>query len=157
MLSLCPFDISGVGAFVIGLGQISSFLSLYSVIDFLLDKGRVAKHFPKRNVVVIYSIGTVTIMSSLVLGVKARNIYPISVYNINFHSQYVVSCRVDSVREYKWRQPSTIDDYSSFTPTFFTVNHFFMCPFHFIFKDLWSGTRSLNTPSVIGYRKQQST
>ena len=29
MLSLCPFDISvGVGAFVIGLGQISSFLSL---------------------------------------------------------------------------------------------------------------------------------
>ena len=29
VLSLCPFDISvGVGAFVIGLGQISSFLSL---------------------------------------------------------------------------------------------------------------------------------
>ena len=29
MLSLCPFDISvGIGAFVIGLGQISSFLSL---------------------------------------------------------------------------------------------------------------------------------
>ena len=29
LLSLCPFDISvGVGAFVIGLGQISSFLSL---------------------------------------------------------------------------------------------------------------------------------
>ena len=30
VLSLCPFDISvGVGAFVIGLGHISSFLSLY--------------------------------------------------------------------------------------------------------------------------------
>ena len=30
VLSLCPFDISvGVGAFVIGLGQISSFLSWY--------------------------------------------------------------------------------------------------------------------------------
>ena len=30
VLSLCPFDISvGVGAFVIGLGQISSFLSLH--------------------------------------------------------------------------------------------------------------------------------
>ena len=30
MLSLCPFDISvGVGAFLIGLGQISSFLSLH--------------------------------------------------------------------------------------------------------------------------------
>ena len=29
VLSLCPFDISvGVGAFVIGLGQMSSFLSL---------------------------------------------------------------------------------------------------------------------------------
>ena len=33
MLSLCPFDISvGVGAFVIGLGQISSFLSIYSKV-----------------------------------------------------------------------------------------------------------------------------
>ena len=33
VLSLCPFDISvGVGAFVIGLGQISSFLSLSVVI-----------------------------------------------------------------------------------------------------------------------------
>ena len=32
VLSICPFDISvGVGAFVIGLGQISSFLSLYSI------------------------------------------------------------------------------------------------------------------------------
>ena len=31
-LKLCPFDISvGIGAFVIGLGQISSFLSLYSM------------------------------------------------------------------------------------------------------------------------------
>ena len=30
LLSLCPFDISvGVGAFVIGLSQISSFLSVY--------------------------------------------------------------------------------------------------------------------------------
>ena len=30
VLSLCPFDISvGVGAFVIGLGQISSFLSFF--------------------------------------------------------------------------------------------------------------------------------
>ena len=30
VLSLCPFDISvGIGAFVIGLGQISSFLSVY--------------------------------------------------------------------------------------------------------------------------------
>ena len=33
VLSLCPFDISvGVGAFVIGLGQISSFLSLYFIL-----------------------------------------------------------------------------------------------------------------------------
>ena len=32
VLSLCPFDISvGIGAFVIGLGQISSFLSLLEV------------------------------------------------------------------------------------------------------------------------------
>ena len=32
VLSLCPFDISvGVGAFVIGLSQISSFLSLLSI------------------------------------------------------------------------------------------------------------------------------
>ena len=32
VLSLCPFDISvGIGAFVIGLGQISSFLSLIIV------------------------------------------------------------------------------------------------------------------------------
>ena len=38
VLSLCPFDISvGVGAFVIGLGQIFSFLSLHvSVQTFLL-------------------------------------------------------------------------------------------------------------------------
>ena len=34
VLSLCPFDISvGVGAFVIGLSQISSFLSLCNKID----------------------------------------------------------------------------------------------------------------------------
>ena len=34
VLSLCPFDISvGVGAFVIGLGQISSFLSFALVGD----------------------------------------------------------------------------------------------------------------------------
>ena len=34
LLSLCPFDISdGVGAFVIGLGQISSFLSLDMLQD----------------------------------------------------------------------------------------------------------------------------
>ena len=33
VLSLCPFDISvGVGAFVIGLGQISSFLSLENLV-----------------------------------------------------------------------------------------------------------------------------
>ena len=32
VLSLCPFDISvGIGAFVIGLGQISSFLSLWCI------------------------------------------------------------------------------------------------------------------------------
>ena len=35
VLSLCPFDISvGVGAFVIGLGQISSFWSLYQSVTF---------------------------------------------------------------------------------------------------------------------------
>ena len=40
VLSLCPFDISvGVGAFVIGLGQISSFLSLNNV------KNKFAMHF----------------------------------------------------------------------------------------------------------------
>ena len=33
LLSLCPFDISvGVGAFVIGLSQISSFFSLHKVL-----------------------------------------------------------------------------------------------------------------------------
>ena len=38
VLSLCPFDISvGVGAFVIGLGQISSFLSVYLVSLPLID------------------------------------------------------------------------------------------------------------------------
>ena len=37
VLSLCPFDISvGVGAFVIGLGQISSFLSLIVFLFCLL-------------------------------------------------------------------------------------------------------------------------
>ena len=35
MLSLCPFDISvGVGAFVIGLSQISSFFSFHFVIKY---------------------------------------------------------------------------------------------------------------------------
>ena len=45
VLSLCPFDISvGVGAFVIGLSQISSFFSLqgflkmYSVLDMRKSK-----------------------------------------------------------------------------------------------------------------------
>ena len=39
VLSLCPFDISvGIGAFVIGLGQISSFLSLNR-----LEKGNIPK------------------------------------------------------------------------------------------------------------------
>ena len=34
VLSLCPFDISvGVGAFVIGLSQISSFLSSYGIYE----------------------------------------------------------------------------------------------------------------------------
>ena len=34
VLSLYPFDIYvGIGAFVIGLGQISSFLSLYADVD----------------------------------------------------------------------------------------------------------------------------
>ena len=38
VLSLCPFDISvGIGAFVIGLGQISSFLSFYSYVYTILN------------------------------------------------------------------------------------------------------------------------
>ena len=38
MLSLCPFDISvGVGAFVIGLSQISSFFSVNNVFDYNLQ------------------------------------------------------------------------------------------------------------------------
>ena len=36
VLSICPFDISvGVGAYVIGLSQISSFLSLYYKVTFI--------------------------------------------------------------------------------------------------------------------------
>ena len=39
VLSLCPFDISvGVGAFVIGLSQISSFFSLYIFALFFVLK-----------------------------------------------------------------------------------------------------------------------
>ena len=57
MLSLCPFDISvGVGAFVIGLGQISSFLSsndtnIYirvpfcNIIDDVTFRFRLRHHF----------------------------------------------------------------------------------------------------------------
>ena len=38
VLSLCPFDISvGVGAFVIGLGQISSFLALRNLVSRVLN------------------------------------------------------------------------------------------------------------------------
>ena len=45
LLSLCPFDISvGGGAFVIGLGQISSFLSLIKIISIPGGGG-----FPRRS------------------------------------------------------------------------------------------------------------
>ena len=55
VLSLCPFDISvGVGAFVIGLSQISSFFSLYQCIEVVVGIDNTYEQVGGQNNVLFY-------------------------------------------------------------------------------------------------------